>query len=514
MGEDRGMKLNLSILSEKLAENYAVRSALHRTQALTLCRPVLYEVGTPMEQDTLYVGKDDMLPETPPPSGAAVICVGTKLPRNWEKCSCPLLVLSGSYTVSAVFNAVQEIFDQFDQWERNLLLALSAADFDFEHFLRLGMEMLQNPVFISDVALRYRVASTFQKTGGGIEWQVCLRPTSLETERMRQMKDYCVLERKLREPFLSGMQVISPEDETCRVYCYNIYLEDRFVACVVLAEFFHRFCDGDFAIADFFFPLLQQAYMRFLLYDVEAAPGNQILHKLLRHESLSAEEHSRLQLTGEQGWMCFKLTEDRSGRSLQMDYTCAVVRSQLPDTCFVNLDAGTILGLLKVQKRAGRQDESISALQWICQRMGYYGGFSGCFSDICQLAQSFRQADFAVKACRRDGKTKTVFFQDRILDYILSEVDREQSFEALTSKGLAVLLEHDRKKGSEYLKTLDVWLKHETNVSQAAAELFIHRSSMQSRLERIEELTGEDFSDPRIRLYYRIYFAVQNHAAL
>ena len=56
---------------------------------------------------------------------------------------------------------------------------------------------------------------------------------------------------------------------------------------------------------------------------------------------------------------------------------------------------------------------------------------------------------------------------------------------------------HDKKNGSDYLKTLDVYLSHMMNVKSAAEELCIHPNSMHYRISRIEELFGIDFNDPR-----------------
>ena len=46
------------------------------------------------------------------------------------------------------------------------------------------------------------------------------------------------------------------------------------------------------------------------------------------------------------------------------------------------------------------------------------------------------------------------------------------------------------------MPTLKVYLRNNMNAVKTAKELFIHRSTMVYRLERIEELTGIDYKDP------------------
>jgi Regulator of polyketide synthase expression len=49
--------------------------------------------------------------------------------------------------------------------------------------------------------------------------------------------------------------------------------------------------------------------------------------------------------------------------------------------------------------------------------------------------------------------------------------------------GLTRLLQ-ESKEGADYWRTLEVYLDHEMNASQTARELFIHRTTLQNRLNR------------------------------
>lgn len=62
------------------------------------------------------------------------------------------------------------------------------------------------------------------------------------------------------------------------------------------------------------------------------------------------------------------------------------------------------------------------------------------------------------------------------------------------------LVEHDRKRGSDLVKTLKTYFAAGANASEAADRLFLHRNSMTYRLERIGSLTGLDLRDHRVAL--------------
>ena len=62
------------------------------------------------------------------------------------------------------------------------------------------------------------------------------------------------------------------------------------------------------------------------------------------------------------------------------------------------------------------------------------------------------------------------------------------------------LVEHDRERRSDLVKTLKVYFDAGANASEAADRLFLHRNSMLYRLSRVEKLTGLNLKDPRARL--------------
>ena len=65
------------------------------------------------------------------------------------------------------------------------------------------------------------------------------------------------------------------------------------------------------------------------------------------------------------------------------------------------------------------------------------------------------------------------------------------------------------KNNTELYHTLKVYLEHERNSLQTARELFIHRSSLTYRLERIQKLTKIDLDNPKDRLLLQLCFLLQ-----
>jgi purine catabolism regulator len=62
------------------------------------------------------------------------------------------------------------------------------------------------------------------------------------------------------------------------------------------------------------------------------------------------------------------------------------------------------------------------------------------------------------------------------------------------------LVEHDRARRSDLVRTLRAYFATGANASEAADRMFLHRNSMLYRLERVRKLTGLDLKDSRVAL--------------
>ena len=142
-----------------------------------------------------------------------------------------------------------------------------------------------------------------------------------------------------------------------------------------------------------------------------------------------------------------------------------------------------------------------------------FAGESGSFQDIRNLKQ---EADTARTAALYAGKTsvsgkRICRFADMMLPY-LGRVLREHALPAWVHPAIRQLEAYDREHEAELEHTLQVFLQENCSHTAAARELFIHRSTLLYRLDRIGEITGVDLRDPeeRFRLLLSIYLNPEN----
>lgn len=93
-----------------------------------------------------------------------------------------------------------------------------------------------------------------------------------------------------------------------------------------------------------------------------------------------------------------------------------------------------------------------------------------------------------------------------ILPYICEQSVQELEAHQLYHPAIRTLLQYDRKEGTELVKSVCVYMKHRYNVTQAAQALFIHRTTLLFRLQRIEILTGLNWESWEDRIHLAVTF--------
>lgn len=500
------MKLNLNIIQDNLPQNYQSKYFGPENRTLSLARPLLYETECEFLPGKLYIALAEQLPPTPPSREFSIICLGRHIEQAWLTTEIPLLQIVNIRTPLTVLNVVHEIYNRFDEWDNQLRDELeNDNDFDIRRMLQIGSSVLENPIFVTDHTLQVIFHSDFTTSANG-ETAVTVNdmPFPLPMEIGERVKEVCHLERVITVPYLSSVEKVNTELS----YCNNLYPMGYFTGCVALTESHRPFRESDYPLADYFFTCFQKAFLKYLRnFDQIEAPGITALRNLLSHKPLSSEDKEQLTLHPGESWVFFKLKEDRSQKYMPRDYMYATLNTIMPKTIYSIIHHDKIVGLLRLSEKGSSQ--SMDIFQELLRRMNYTGGLSNPFSDITKIEDYYLQSCYAAEK-NTNGKNNTplCFFHDCILSYMLYECTGKLPLESLYSPGLQALIDYDNRKNTDYLKTLNIYLKNEMSISKTSAALFIHRSSLLKRLDKIKRLLDSDLSDPDVRLYYRICFAL------
>jgi len=134
-------------------------------------------------------------------------------------------------------------------------------------------------------------------------------------------------------------------------------------------------------------------------------------------------------------------------------------------------------------------------------------GVSKPFTELTWLVTACGQADIALAQGSVMNPTYWYYrFGDYALSWLLAQAMDNVSPELIRHSAVTILEKYDASHGTELAKTLSTFMRCRYNATAAAAELFVARSTLLNRLERIVELTHIDLDNPAERLYLAISF--------
>lgn len=137
----------------------------------------------------------------------------------------------------------------------------------------------------------------------------------------------------------------------------------------------------------------------------------------------------------------------------------------------------------------------------LCERFGWKAALSDLGHSFDSIKALYKQAVVTMQTgLENDAISMLYRYEDYRLDILFTSLLSNTDADFLLHNDLRALLIYDKENNSELVKTLKVYLDCERNSSRTADALFLHRNSVNYRLERIKSLMTSDLDDPENRL--------------
>ena len=201
------MLLNADIVFDNLPGALKARMMGPKSMELALKRPELYIGGeAPFEANRLYLVSAERIPrQARAERGCVIVSIGdSPLIERYRK-RCCVIEVDREADFYRTFNALQNIFDRYDDWEAELH-GIVAANGSIEELLTCSESVFENPLYAIDESFRVlgvsRRAETFADSpsvgpGGG---------SSLRLDAFDQFLAVTVIAHGLDQPRQGGCQ--------------------------------------------------------------------------------------------------------------------------------------------------------------------------------------------------------------------------------------------------------------------------------------------------------------------
>ncbi len=491
------MELSVALLAELLREQFPVTSCHIESGCPLLGRPLLYAPGVAVEPGQLYltVQADPALCR----GDICAIYLGGAEPETWSGCG---LCLEAD--LAAAFNAVQGIFDGFDQWEERLEQILMRHG-TIQDLLNAAHPLLHNPLMV--IGMDFTLIAQVGEEDLPAEQRI-FEPDADSMDlfnALEQDATYQQMQRS-REPFLYPAHIMG-----WRSWNVNITSRGYSTHRLILAEANRPLRESDGWLLSRLAP-----YVGYLLeWEQDASQSDNSLHGLFRRilSDRTADyiemsrQLSRLDWKEEDTYFClvFKITY-LDKKKLAANVICSHIEKTYHFSCSF-LYQEDIVTFFNASKEKKDLDEIAGEMKYFIRESFLKAGYSRAMPGHGNLRRQYVQACIALDVGSRTKPYLWIHhFNSIVFPYLLEQSTRRLPGYMVSHEGLLALQRHDAAQRTEYMKTLRVYLDQNLNAMQTAKELFIHRSTFLYRLEKIKEILDSRLDDPDELVYLSLSF--------
>lgn len=144
------------------------------------------------------------------------------------------------------------------------------------------------------------------------------------------------------------------------------------------------------------------------------------------------------------------------------------------------------------------------------QREQCYVGIGRCMPNAQGINKSYRQACQVLKLQKSLHNDKgVVAYQELGIYKLLMDIENQDVINEYYAETIQQLVEYDRLNETNYCEVLQCYLDHSGSVKETAEAMFVHRNTINYKINKIEEMLNCDLSELDTRLLYSIAFMLK-----
>ena len=492
------MRLNAHILMDELEKQYSVTYYGPAVTQMHLKRPEIYNIyqmGHPFEKNRTYCLSTDTLPEEPIcEPGMLLICIGCGIPERYRRGDIRCIWLQDDpIHIIEIFNTVQQIFDQYDDWEYLLQTILNSTA-SIQEMVDSCAEILPNPIIVIDASLRFLGHSRIIDSDPTLAEYRPGKDGKVQLEHLSSYLSFGDTYSKVGRLFY----------EKDRFFIWDVWRNGRYLGNMTIPYVHCKRKNSDRWLLHILESYISNALSKYINNpELRVNVLRRVFQDLLEERPLS-EESIRLLSDHSGQYLCVKMQfRIHTELSQPVSFYCSYIENAIAHgVCFAYHSA--MVAFVDISE-ASCETDCLSSLRLIVQELKVYVGISNPFSHLSQAKYYYQQASSAIKLGMDSMKgSDFYFFRDYMLTFLLQNATSGLPLESFYSEGIRRLLEHDASSKVSFSETLLVYLRNAMNITKTALDLNIHRSSFLERLRNIETLLGTNLDEPQQRLYLQI----------
>ena len=138
-----------------------------------------------------------------------------------------------------------------------------------------------------------------------------------------------------------------------------------------------------------------------------------------------------------------------------------------------------------------------------------YVGTGSKVKDICNLSVAYKRAKAAVTMAKKQ-KLPIINFDEMGIYRLLYSTDDVRLLTEMSIEPLQPLIDYDKKHNSNYVETLENYLKYSGSIQAVSEAMFTHRNTVIYRVANIKKILQCDLESVEDKMIYQMAYYIKN----
>lgn len=515
------MYINLYILKEELESIVFEEYFTDSPAVIVPMVPKLYRRNTSFNSGFIYISKSCDLPDSPSYEGnPSIICIGTPPDVYLRK---PFNVIYTNEQISSLelLDMVMNTLNRYFQWE-NSMQAVIDSNQSIKELGLVSIPFVKNPIYLQGAGFKclFSIIPPVDKHPTELYKDYCKKYSELENSFLTLEQINTQLSRKdydkameAKKPFLFNS---FEEGYGYRTLSYNICYDNNVIARLSINEILEEFTDKDYGIIQ-----VLAIYIRKGIKDRDIKSYNRpqsldfVMENLLKHQFIL--EHRIIAALKPMKWKCsdtYFCMVLRLNSKVHLTSSLRVLAFQLmlniPSECY-HVFEDNIVFVFNLTQLGFTRQEVIDSIASILEKNSLVAGSSIEYQDFKDLYYYYQQGLEAVRLGSDRNPMEICFnYEDYNLISLIKKCKARQIASALYPQGLLRIIAYDKRKNTDNVELLKLYLKNNMSITSTTKEAYMHRNTFLYRLEKIREIMQIDFEDYDKRLELMIALKIMD----
>lgn len=403
----------------------------------------------------------------------------------------------------AVF--LHKVFDLYEHWNQSLMDS-RLANAPVQNLIDLTDSIIPNPMMV--IGMDFTIIASKKLSYGKLKNSVL---GSNETTRplvnsLKQDINYEEAYNRIGYFYYPGNQIATPK------LCVNISKSNKTIYRLLVSE-------GEIPLDDTFgFILEYLAKMVSHALSTNAVQNNDSTHSL--HQTFfhmlttpSADYVEISQQITASGWLsshyyqCILIHASLHDiKNMTLRSICSYVEDTIPSSCAIEHQGNAVV-FINLTLCVFSQDDIARKLAPFIRDGLLNAGYSRKMLGHFNFYRQYAQARVALRIGKLQSPDRWIHqFNQVALYYVYDQTTKKLPAYMIGHEKLLELKYADEANNTQLYETTRCFLEHHQSIARTSEALFIHRSTLLYRLEKIRTFLNTDFSDPEEVLYLLLTF--------